>query len=402
MDTRIVTDDIPAAAAVIRSGGLVAVPTETVYGLAGNGLNEEAVCRIYEVKGRPSVKPLSLMVHDATALERYGIDVPVQAMVLVDRFWPGPLTIVVRARPEIPTIVLAGGDTVGLRCPDHPLTLELLRACNVPLAAPSANPSGSPSPKTARQVLSYFDGKIDCVIDGGPCGIGKESTIVDMSTLPFRILRPGALPAFEIAAALADAVRVVGVTGGSGAGKTTALLALQELGACVIDCDELYHELLGSSRPMLKELSDAFPAAVSDGTVDRKILASIVFSNPEALLQLNAISHRYVREAVEQRLRECAMQGYTLAAVDAAELIAGGLGERCRAVIAVIADEEQRISRIMMRDSISFEAAQKRIRAQKPDNYYRENCDFILENNADPESFLNDCRRLIKEILSNG
>ena len=402
METRIVTDDIPEAAAVIRSGGLVAVPTETVYGLAGNGLNEEAVCRIYEVKGRPSVKPLSLMVHDAAAFERYGIDVPVQALVLADRFWPGPLTIVVRARSEIPPIVLAGGNTVGLRCPDHPLTLELLRSCSVPLAAPSANPSGSPSPKTARQVLSYFDGKIDCVIDGGPCGIGKESTIVDMSALPFRILRQGALSPEEIAAVLADDMRVIGVTGGSGAGKTTALLALQEFGACVIDCDTLYHELLVCCRPMLEELSDAFPAAVSDGTVDRKALGVIVFSDPDALLRLNEITHRYVREAVGQRLREYAMQGFTLAAVDAAELIAGGLGERCLATVAVIADEERRIERITARDSISREAAQKRIHAQKPDDYYRDNCDFILENNADPESFLNDCRRLIKEILSNG
>ncbi len=402
MQTRILTNDIPAASDVIRNGGLVAVPTETVYGLAGNGLDAEAVRQIYEVKGRPTVKPLSLMVPDAAALERYGTDVPEQAELLADKFWPGPLTIVVKARPQIPAIVLAGGKTVGLRCPDHPLTLKLLRTCGLPLAAPSANPSGRPSPKTAQQVLDYFDGLIDCVIDGGPCGIGTESTIIDMSVSPYRILRQGALPAEKIADVLTDALQVIGVTGGSGAGKTTALQALEELGACVIDCDALYHELLASSKPMLDELEAAFPSAVSDGAVDRKALGAIVFSDPEALLRLNAITHRYVREAVEQRLREYAMEGFTLAAVDAAELIAGGLGERCLATVAVIADEQRRIERITARDGIDRETALRRIRAQKPDAYYRNHCDYILENNADPEQFLDDCRRLIKEILTRG
>ena len=402
MRTRVITDDITAASDVIRNGGLAAVPTETVYGLAGNGLDAEAVSRIYEVKGRPAVKPLSLMVPDASALERYGVEAPEQARLLADKYWPGPLTIVVKARPEIPPIVLAGGKTVGLRCPDHPLTLALLRDCGLPLAAPSANPSGSPSPKTARQVLDYFDGLIDCVIDGGPCGIGTESTIIDMSVLPYRILRQGALPEEQIAGTLADVVKVIGVTGGSGAGKTTALLALQELGACVIDCDALYHELLQSCRSMIKELKAAFPAAVLDETVDRKALGAIVFSDPEALLRLNAITHRYVREAVTQRLRAFAMQGFTLAAVDAAELIEGGLKDRCLATVAVVADETKRIERITARDGIGREAALRRIRAQKPDAYYRSNCDYTLENNADPERFLDDCRRLIKEILTRG
>jgi len=214
----LVTRDPARAAEIIRAGGLVAVPTETVYGLAANGLDPRAVEKIYEVKGRPAVKPLSLMVHDESAMDGCCRDVPKQARALAAAFWPGPLTIVLKARDSVPEIVRAGGDTVGLRCPDHPLTLELLRECALPLAAPSANPSGAPSPKTAAEVLAYFDGRIDCVLDGGECGIGRESTIISLAAAPYKILRPGALPESDIAAALADAMTVIGITGGTGAG----------------------------------------------------------------------------------------------------------------------------------------------------------------------------------------
>ena len=216
---------------IMRGGGLVAVPTETVYGLAGNGLDEKAVAEIYEVKGRPEVKPLSLMVHDAASMERYCENVPPQAYTLAKKFWPGPLTIVMKAKPCVPEIVRAGGETVGLRCPDHPLTLELLEKSGVPFAAPSANPSGEPSPKNADSVLKYFDGKIDAVLDGGECGIGCESTLIDLSRTPYRILRQGALPADEIADAFVDSMKIIGITGGTGCGKTTALNELERRGA---------------------------------------------------------------------------------------------------------------------------------------------------------------------------
>ena len=174
--------------------------------------------------------------------------------------------------------MLAGGDTVGLRCPDHPLTLALLRSCGLPLAAPSANPSGEPSPKTAEQVLAYFDGKIDAVIDGGPCGVGRESTLIDLSRAPYRILREGALPESEIADALADEMTVIGMTGPSGCGKTTALRELEKLGALALDCDAVYHELLESDADLIKALDSAFPGTVRDGGLDRGALGRIVFA----------------------------------------------------------------------------------------------------------------------------
>ena len=402
METKRITNEIGRAAEILRNGGLVAVPTETVYGLAGNGLDEKAVSEIYEVKGRPAVKPLSLMVPDESAMERYCEDVPEQAHTLAKRFWPGPLTIVLKAKALIPLIVLAGGSTVGLRCPDHPLTLELLQSCALPLAAPSANPSGEASAKTAEEVLRYFDGKIGAVIDGGPCGLGRESTLIDLSRAPYRVLREGALPKEAIAEALAESLTVVGLTGPSGVGKTTALRELEALGALTVDCDALYHELLTSDAALIHALDEAFPGTVRDGVLDRKALGKIVFASPEKLALLNRITHRAVKDEVEKRLRDFAMGGGTLAAIDAVELISSGIAERCIAVIGVLADRERRLERIRMRDGITRQAAEARINAQRPDSYYEANCTHILLNIADEDRFAADCRRLLKEILNHG
>ena len=191
-------EDLSYAVEVFLRGGLVAVPTETVYGLAGNGLNEGAVKKIYEVKGRPAIKPLSLLVPDLSVAETVCDMIPERARLLAEAFWPGPLTIVLPRRDTVPDIVTAGGDTIGVRCPDHPITLEFLRLAGVPAAAPSANISDMPSPKSAQDVLEYFDGKIECVIDGGRCALGVESTIVSLVDDPYRILRQGALPEDEI------------------------------------------------------------------------------------------------------------------------------------------------------------------------------------------------------------
>lgn len=384
---------------IMRGGGLVAVPTETVYGLAGNGLDEKAVAEIYEVKGRPEVKPLSLMVHDAASMERYCENVPPQAYTLAKKFWPGPLTIVMKAKPCVPEIVRAGGETVGLRCPDHPLTLELLEKSGVPFAAPSANPSGEPSPKNADSVLKYFDGKIDAVLDGGECGIGCESTLIDLSRTPYRILRQGALPADEIADAFVDSMKIIGITGGTGCGKTTALNELERRGALLIDCDAVYHRMLETDRPMLDEIEKYFPGAVIDGKLDRKALGAVVFTDEEALRDLNIITHRHINLEIRRILREHAMNGVTLAAIDAIELFSSGLAKRCTATIGVIADREVRIDRIMRRDGISREYAMMRVNAQRPNEYFIQKCSHVLENNGSQEEFIEKCRKTFEEVL---
>ena len=384
---------------IMRVGGLVAVPTETVYGLAGNGLDEKAVAEIYEVKGRPEVKPLSLMVHDAASMERYCENVPPQAYTLAKKFWPGPLTIVMKAKPCVPEIVRAGGETVGLRCPDHPLTLELLEKSGVPFAAPSANPSGEPSPKNADSVLKYFDGKIDAVLDGGECGIGCESTLIDLSRTPYRILRQGALPADEIADAFVDSMKIIGITGGTGCGKTTALNELERRGALLIDCDAVYHRMLETDRLMLDEIEKYFPGAVIDGKLDRKALGAVVFTDEEALRDLNIITHRHINLEIRRILREHAMNGGTLAAIDAIELFSSGLAKRCTATIGVIADREVRIDRIMRRDGISREYAMMRVNAQRPNEYFIQKCSHVLENNGSQEEFIEKCRKTFEEVL---
>lgn len=384
---------------IMRGGGLVAVPTETVYGLAGNGLDEKAVAEIYEVKGRPEVKPLSLMVHDAASMERYCESVPPQAYTLAKRFWPGPLTIVMKAKPCVPEIVRAGGETVGLRCPDHPLTLELLEKSRVPFAAPSANPSGESSPKNADSVLKYFDGKIDAVLDGGECGIGRESTLIDLSRMPYRILRQGALPADEIADALVDGMKIIGITGGTGCGKTTALNELERRGALLIDCDAVYHRMLETDRPMLDEIEKYFPGAVVDGKLDRKALGAVVFTDEEALRDLNIITHRHINLEIRRILREHAMNGGTLAAIDAIELFSSGLAKRCTATVGVIAGRDVRISRIMRRDGISREYAMMRVNAQRTNEYFIQKCSRVLENNGSQEEFIERCRKTFEEVL---
>ena len=184
---------IAEAGRIIREGGLVAFPTETVYGLGANGLDGEAVAGIYQAKGRPADNPLILHVASVAEAQGLALSWSDKAGRLADSFWPGPLTMIVPAAGCIPRIVTAGLDTVAIRCPAEPVALALIKAAGVPVAAPSANISGRPSPTRADHVMEDLSGKIHIVIDGGPCQVGLESTILDLTVEPPQILRPGAV-----------------------------------------------------------------------------------------------------------------------------------------------------------------------------------------------------------------
>ncbi len=197
---------ILTAAEVLRRGGLVAFPTETVYGLGADALNADAVKQIFLAKGRPRDNPIIVHVASASDLERLTQSVPEEASRLMDRFWPGPLTLILPKSANVPEGVTGGLDTVAVRMPQNRIALALIRALGHPIAAPSANLSGRPSATTAGHVLHDFAGKIDMVLDGGPVAVGVESTVLDLSRRPPAILRPGAVTPEDLAPFLARVV----------------------------------------------------------------------------------------------------------------------------------------------------------------------------------------------------
>ena len=526
-----IRDKVAAAAKILREGGLVALPTETVYGLGANGLDPAAVRRIFEVKGRPQDNPLILHVSGPQWLTRYCAQVPPLAYVLARKFWPGPLTLILKRGPGVPDETTAGLDTVAVRCPNHPVTLSIIREAGVPIAAPSANLSGRPSCTTAQDVLEDMDGRIQCVVDGGPCTVGVESTILDLTCTPPRLLRPGGLPVEQIerligpiaidkavngslgegeqprapgmkyrhyapkapvtvvtgapeasaqeilrrmgpdsgiicfdefeplfeghavhtlgpsqdkqiqAQRLFDVLRafdsepvqeiyaqcpdnqglglaignrlkkaagfhvieadrervVLGVTGGTGAGKTSFLDVIREMGGTVIDCDAVYHEMLAESEEMRNAINTVFPGVFdADGRLNRRKLGEEVFSRRERLASLNEIVYHYLVPEIQRRMGTEA----GLYAVDAINLLESGLGELCDRTIAVTAPTELRVRRIMARDQIPEQYARMRITAQKPDEYYRTKCDCELTNAAEtPEAFREEAREFLRRLL---
>ncbi len=479
---------IAEAAAILRRGGLLGIPTETVYGLGANALDETAVLHIFEAKGRPQDNPLILHVPGADWLERYCQDIPPAAYTLAEHFWPGPLTMILPRRPVVPLRTTGGLETVGIRCPDHPVTLAIIREADVPVAAPSGNTSGRPSPTTAHHMLEDMNGKIDGIVDGGPCAVGVESTIIDLTVTPPQLLRPGGLPlealeevlgevrvdkavrqklndgekakapgmkyrhyapkapvtvitgapgasAAHIASHIApncgvicfeeyaplfdghiihclgpagdklaqaqhvfDALRtfdetdvaeifaqcpdesglglavsnrlkkaagfhvieaprplIVGITGPTGAGKTSALRALEQLGGYVLDCDAIYHEMLRTDVPLRQDITNAFgDVFTDDGRLNRQKLGTLVFGNAAQLERLNNIIYAHRPHELERRI---ALSPAPVIGIDAINLVESGISDLCDCTVAVTAPVEDRVRRIMARDGISAEYA---------------------------------------------
>lgn len=220
MKTRVLSVDLTVpspeavaeAAQVLRGGGLVAFPTETVYGLGANALDASAVARIFAAKGRPANNPLIVHLAETSQVGEVAADWPESAARLAERFWPGPVTLVLPRRSIVPDIVTARGPTVAVRVPAHPVAQALLRATALPLAAPSANRSMELSPTRAEHVLRGLDGRIDLLLDGGPTSGGIESTVLDVTITPPRLLRPGLIGVAELEALIGPLMRVASIS----------------------------------------------------------------------------------------------------------------------------------------------------------------------------------------------
>ena len=535
METRIFHPEqdknaIADAAAILRRGGLLGIPTETVYGLGADALNEDAVRRIFEAKGRPQDNPLIIHVPSADWLARYCRDVPPAAYRLAERFWPGPLTMILPRRDIVPLRTTGGLETVGVRCPDHPVTLAIIEAAGVPIAAPSGNTSGRPSPTTAGHMMEDMLGKIEGIVDGGPCTVGVESTILDLTVQPPRLLRPGGLPLEALEQVLGevavdDAVRrkmgegerprapgmkyrhyapkaavtvvagparrsaayiqqhlpegagvicfdeyaplfaghivhrlgpaddklaqaqhvfdalrtfddtdvpeiyaqcpdesglglavsnrlkkaagfhvvdvsplVIGFTGPTGAGKTSALRALERMGGLVLDCDAVYHELLRTDEPLRAAITAAFgPVFAPDGSLDRRKLGAAVFADPAEMEKLNAIIFDRLPQELLRRIND---SDTPLIGIDAINLVESGLSRLCRRTVAVLAPAETRVRRIMARDGIPEDYARLRVQAQKPDDFYRTHCTDVLMNDAaTPDAFETIAHQRLQRIF---
>ena len=505
---------IQTAAEILKNGGLVAIPTETVYGLAANALDGKAVAEIFIAKGRPQDNPLIVHVASLDEIPPLVEAVDSRLYDLAEKYWPGPLTVIMKKSSIIPDEVSAGLDTVAIRMPSHETARKIIEISGVPLAAPSANASGKPSPTKASHVIQDLDGKIDAVVDGGECSVGVESTVVTLATEPPTLLRPGGITPAQLEAVLGeiqispavfeklkegekaespgmkykhyapaaqvtiikgdfesfrkfvlaqketvcavcfegegkhfenyieygsendadsqahsifDALRevdktgcntafvrcpvssgvglavynrllrsaafrvidldftipVIGLTGQTGAGKSTVCTILKDKGCHIVDTDLLARKAVENPE-VIERLCDKFgDDIISGGVLDRRELARRAFATPEGTKALNLITHPEITRLAVEEIHKAESEGAKAAIIDAALLFESPLTAVCDKTVCVAADEKIRLERIMKRDGISESDARLRMNAQPDEEYYKSKSDIIINNNGE-------------------
>ena len=537
LNTRLLSadsDNIAQAGEVLRDGGLVVFPTETVYGIGANALDAAAVERIFVAKGRPQDNPLIVHVNTIDELLPLVTDFPPIAKRLAEAFWPGPLTMILPRSDVVPAAVSAGLDTVAVRIPSHMVARQIIAAAGVPIAAPSANVSGRPSPTSAAHCVTDLSGRVDLIIDGGLCEVGVESTVITLVGEKPRILRPGGVTheqlealvgEVEIDAAVsnptdgpvsspgmkyrhyAPRARVamvdgdlaqfeafcrrnrepnmwavvfeddlpvanswdfpvmsygasdnaaeqgasifamlrqldekgartvyirtpaqngiglavynrliraasfrrynhtettnfmIGLTGQTGAGKSLVAEHLRTLGYDVIDADIISREVVRKGRPCLDEIAHAFGASVltAEGELDRRAVAELVFSNPPLKKQLEDIIFPYVTREISAIADDLRAESRGIF-LDGPTLFESGIDKKCAKIVSVTAPESMRLERIRLRDNISAELAEKRIKAQHNTEFFAANSDYIIENQATAEALCNMAEEMLAAL----
>ena len=512
---------INRAAEILKNGGIVAIPTETVYGLAASAYCENAIKNVFLAKGRPQDNPLIVHISDTEMLYEIAKNIPQEAVLCAEKFWPGPFTMVLSKTGKTADCVSAGLDSVAVRMPSCKAAVDIIKKSGLPLAAPSANVSGSPSPTTAYHVEHDLDGKIDAIVYGDECEVGVESTVVSFCTNPPRLLRPGAVTAEELKEIITDLVvdkavlaepqqnekvaspgmkykhyapktetylvegesfadfvngkencaaicfknesekitvpkiiygdnldettlahdvfsalrgidelgvgevyihapsktgvglavynrliraagfkviklkTVIGLTGPTGAGKSSLRNTAETLGFKVVDCDIIARKAVEKGTEGLKALVNTFGEEILnfDGTLNRKKLAEIAFLSDEKTKLLNKTIFPSIIKLVESEI-----ENNEKVLLDAPTLFESGINEMCQKTVAVLADKEIRLARIIERDGIDEKSALIRMNAGKPDEFYKKNADYILYNNGDSEELNSNFYNIIKEF----